>query len=184
MPVRKRPKYAPRPVENIQLAKILKNSAKNTRVMVLLAALCGLRVHKIAKIRGSDLDLEKRTPAVIGKGNKRSIIPLHEIIVDTAQSMPESGWWFPSLSDVDKPISGKSCGQAISRAMRRAGVEGTAHQLRHSYGTALLESGEVDLRTLQELMRHESLATTQIYTRVTSERWREAIDNLCLPIVV
>lgn len=180
-PVPRRPKYAPRPVENIQLSRVLAAcSRRSTRAMVLLAALAGLRVHEIAKIRGDDVDLERRTITVVGKGNKRAVIPLHPVLVDLAQQMPDVGYWFTPWDRPDEPINAKSCGQAISRAMRRAGVDATAHQLRHWYGTSLLESG-ADLRTVQELMRHESLATTQIYTRVTSERRRAAIDGLTLP---
>lgn len=147
--------------------------------MVLLAALAGLRVHEIAKVRGDDFDLERGTLTVVGKGNKRATIPLHPILLDLVPTMP-AGYWFTHWETPDEPISGKSCGQAISRAMQRAGVEATAHQLRHWYGTSLLESG-ADLRTVQELMRHESLATTQVYTRVTSERRRAAIHALNLP---
>lgn len=180
-PVPKRPKYAPRPVENVQLTRVLAAcNRQSTRAMVLLAALAGLRVHEIAKVRGDDFDLEKATLVVIGKGNKRAVIPLHPVLIDLAQAMPDVGYWFTPWDKPDTPITGKSCGQAISRAMRRAGVDATAHQLRHWYGTSLLESG-ADLRTVQELMRHESLATTQIYTRVTSERRRDAIHALQLP---
>lgn len=180
-PVPRRPKYAPRPVENIQLHRVLAAATRrNTRAMILLAALAGLRVHEIAKVCGDDIDLERSTITVIGKGNKRSVIPLHPVLADLAKTMPERGYWFTPWDKPDEPITGKSCGQAISRAMRRAGVDATAHQLRHWYGTALLENG-ADLRTVQELMRHESLATTQIYTRVTSERRRDAIHALQLP---
>lgn len=147
--------------------------------MVLLAALAGLRVHEIAKVRGDDFDLERGTLTVVGKGNKRATIPLHPILLDLVPTMP-AGYWFTHWESPDEPIAGKSCGQAISRAMARAGVAATAHQLRHWYGTSLLESG-ADLRTVQELMRHESLATTQVYTRVTSERRRAAIHALNLP---
>lgn len=180
-PTPRRPKYAPRPVENVQLQRILAAcSRSSTRAMVLLAALAGLRVHEIAKIRGEDIDREKATLAVIGKGNKRAVIPLHPILLELTETMPDVGYWFTPWDKPDEPITGKSCGQAISRAMKRAAVDGSAHQLRHWYGTNLLESG-ADLRTVQELMRHESLATTQIYTRVTSERRRAAIHGLQLP---
>lgn len=180
-PVPRRPKYAPRPVENIQLTRILeKANRRRTRAMVLLAALAGLRVHEIAKIKGDDFDLERQTLTVIGKGNKRAVLPMHPILLELARSMPDKGYWFPSYQDPETHITGKGVGSAISSAMERAGVAGTAHQLRHWYGTALLENG-TDLRTVQELMRHESLATTQIYTRVTSERRRDAIHALKLP---
>lgn len=181
-PVPRRPKYAPRPLENVQLSRVLeKANRKRTRAMVLLAALAGLRVHEIAKIRGEDFDLERQTVAVVGKGNKRAVVPLHPILVELCKTMPNYGYWFPSYADSTQPITGKAVGSAISSAMQRAGVAGTAHQLRHWYGTALLEAGS-DLRTVQELMRHESLATTQIYTRVTSERRRDAIQALQLPV--
>lgn len=61
--------------------------------------------------------------------------------------------------------------------MERAGVHGTPHQLRHFFGTSLLDAG-VDLRTVQELMRHESLQSTQIYTHVSGTRKRDAVDLL------
>lgn len=180
-PVPKRPKYAPRPVENVQLHRVLAAATRRTtRAMILLAALAGLRVHEIAKIRGDDFDLDRGTVTVVGKGNKRSVIPLHPVLIELAREMPDVGYWFTHWERPDEPINAKSCGQAINRAMQRAGVDATAHQLRHWYGTALLENG-ADLRTVQELMRHESLATTQIYTRVTSERRRDAIHALQLP---
>ncbi|MBM4695632.1 tyrosine-type recombinase/integrase [Rhodococcus hoagii] len=59
----------------------------------------------------------------------------------------------------------KSVSQIIGKAMRRAGLERTAHRLRHWYGTTLLDDG-ADLRVVQELLRHASLSTTQIYTKV------------------
>jgi len=61
--------------------------------------------------------------------------------------------------------------------MVRAGIPGSAHCLRHWFGTALLEAG-VDLRTVQELMRHQSLTSTEIYTRVTDARRAAGIDRL------
>jgi integrase/recombinase XerD len=63
--------------------------------------------------------------------------------------------------------------------MRRAGVPGTPHALRHWYATSLLDDGN-DLRTVQELMRHKSIQSTQIYTKVSGRRQREAIDGLNL----
>lgn len=178
----KRPAGIPRPVQSEQLGAILVACSRSrTRAMVLLAALAGLRVHEVAKIQGEDLDLAAGTLTVTGKGGKTAFIPLHPILATmAAEEWPRRGYWFTSYRDRSKPITSRAVGKAISAAMDRAGVAGTAHQLRHWYGTELLEAG-ASLRTVQELMRHESVATTQIYTKVTSARRREAIGRLVLP---
>jgi site-specific recombinase XerD len=74
-------------------------------------------------------------------------------------------------------VHAKSVSSIIGMAMRRAGVVGTPHSLRHWYGTTLLEDG-ADLRTVQELLRHKSVATTQIYTRVPDARRTAAVARL------
>lgn len=181
-PVPKRPRSVPRPIQTEQLAAVLAVCSRTrTRAMVMLAALAGLRVHEIAKVAGEDFDLDARTLTVTGKGSKQAVIPLHADLVELARDeWPRRGYWFTSYEDRRRPVTSRAVGQAISRAMNRAGVVGTAHQLRHWYGTELLERG-ASLRTVQELLRHESVATTQIYTRVTSGRRRAAIDGLALP---
>jgi integrase/recombinase XerC len=93
---------------------------------------------------------------------------------------PKNGWWFPSYACSGEHIRGQSVTQMISNVFRRAGVKPGAHRLRHWYATKLLEAG-ADLRTVQELMRHASVQSTQIYTQVTDQRRREAIDRLGLP---
>lgn len=178
-PVPKRPKSLPRPIHGAQLVALLAAANRQrTKMMVLLAALAGLRVHEIAKFRGEDLGSGSIT--VTGKGGKTAAIPAHVAILDAARYFPAEGYWFPSYKHRGEPVQPAAVGKAIRAAMERAGVHGTAHQLRHWYGTALLEQGE-DLRTVQELMRHESVATTQIYTQVTDSRRRAAIDRLGLP---
>jgi len=179
-PVPKRPRGIPRPVADAKLAALLlAANRRRTRMMILLAAFCGLRVHEIAKIRGEDFDLEAGVLFVTGKGDKTAVIPLHECIVALAAKFPASGWWFPSYSMPGEPIRSRSVSKAIHQTMLRAGVNGKPHHLRHWYGTSLVRNG-ADLRTVQELMRHESLATTQIYTLVSDAQRRNAIDTLRL----
>lgn len=180
-PTPKRRRAAPRPLGSSQLAAVLAAAnRRRTRMMVLLAALAGLRVHEIAKLRGDDFDWSAGVVTVAGKGGKVAMVPVHEAIAAAADGWPAAGWWFGAYDGGDGPIKPGAVSKAIGRAMERAGVAGTAHQLRHWYGTALLEQGE-DLRTVQELMRHESVATTQIYTLVTSARRRAAIGRLATP---
>ncbi|WRQ08437.1 integrase [Mycobacterium phage juyeon] len=172
----KRPKSVPRPVSNLDMQRLLAVRAhKRTKAMILLAAFQGLRVHEIAQIKGEHLDLIERTMTVTGKGNVTATLPLHHRVVEIAYQMPRKGHWFPG------PDRGhqrrESVSGTIKEAMIRAGVVGSAHCLRHWFGTALLEAG-VDLRTVQELMRHQSLTSTEIYTRVTDQRRAEGIERL------
>jgi integrase/recombinase XerD len=174
------PRGTPRPISNEQLRTLLAtNMRRKTRIMILLAALAGLRVHEIAKVRGEDIDLDARTLRVTGKGNRTETLPLHPLLVEAARSMPRRGWWFSGNSRrPGQPIARRSVSEVIQMAMARAGIPGgTAHRLRHWYGSKLVAEG-ADLRTAQTLLRHANLNTTAIYVQVVDEKRVEAIDRL------
>ena len=175
----KRPERSPRPVADADLVKLLNlRMHARTRVMILLAALAGLRVAEVAQVKGEDLDLDAGRIQVLGKGRKRAWVPLHPILRELAATMPRTGYWFPGNSRrPGQPILPKGVSDIIGQAMRRAGVQGTPHSLRHWYATTLLSEG-ADLRTVQELMRHSSVQTTQVYTQVPDARRTEAIGRL------
>lgn len=176
----KAPDRTPRPVSDAGVITLLtmRGMHQRTRVMVMLAALAGLRVSEIARVRGEDLDLDNRRLHVVGKGGRRGWIPLHHLLVDTAASMPARGWWFPANNRrPGEHLHPKSVSDIVGQAMRRGGVRGTPHSLRHWYGSTLLDDG-ADLRTVQELLRHASIQTTQIYTRVTDTRRVAAVERL------
>lgn len=176
----RRPKGAPQPITSVQAVALRSSvSRARTRAMVTLMMFAGLRSHEVAKFRGEDIDLEANTLRVTGKGGKTAVLPLHREIAALAPSFPTRGWWFAGYEGLDKPITGQAVSTAVGRAMRRAGFDGHAHQLRHWFGSALVASG-VDLRTVQELMRHEYLNTTQIYTQVPDGARRAGIDSLTL----
>jgi len=180
LPRPRMPRSVPRPITTEQLRDVLAlRLRRKTRMMILLGAFAGLRVHEIAKVRGQDVDLGARTLYVVGKGGHGASIPLHERIAEAAEAMPQRGWWFPANSTrPGQHINSRAAGDAIADAMRRAGVNGgTAHRLRHWYGTNLVASGAY-LRTAQTLLRHSNLASTAIYTEVTDDRRVEAIDRL------
>jgi integrase/recombinase XerD len=176
----RRPDRAPRPVADDALVRLLTLPGMHhrTRVMITLAAVAGLRVGEIAKVKGEDIDIEGRRIYVIGKGQKRAWIPLHPLLVDAAATMPQRGYWFPANSRrAGEHVLPKSVSDIISQAMRRAGIPGTPHALRHWYASTLLDDG-ADLRTVQELLRHSSIQTTQVYTKVKDSRRVEAVDKL------
>lgn len=178
VPEVRKPTSTPRPVETAELGAVLETVAGPARMMVLLAAYAGLRVHEIAKFRGRDFDPRAKTITVLGKGGKDAVLPAHDAIVAEAASYPETDWWFPAADG--GPITRQAVAQAVTRALRAAGVHATTHQLRHWYATALLEAG-TDVRIVMELMRHSSLQSTQIYTRVSAVQRTAAIDRLSLP---
>lgn len=176
------PKYpdrVPRPVSDDDLVRLLTTRMRHrTRVMILLAALAGLRVSEIARVRGRDMDLKTPRMYVEGKAGSKAWLPLHPLLVETALTMPRKGWWFPANSRrPGQHVHSKSVSDIVGNTMRRAGINGTPHSLRHWNGTTLLDDG-ADLRTVQELLRHKSVATTQIYTRVSDDKRTDAVNRL------
>lgn len=172
------PDRQPRPISDADLVRLLQTRMwASTRRMILLATLAGLRVHEIAKIRGEDVDLGARLLWVTGKGRRLRSVPLHPILVEVASEMPVAGWWFPMRGRESEHMLSKSVSDIIGRTMRRAGVWGTPHSLRHWYASAMVANG-VDIRVVQECLRHRSLATTQVYARVGDDQRRAAVAGL------
>ena len=178
MPRPKVSKRPPRPVSPDDLAKLL-GQAGNARVrmMILLGAFQGLRVHEIAKVHTRDLDMYERSMEVSGKGGKVALLPLHDEILKAMDTMPDKGYWFESSANPGQPIQAGSVSKAVSKVMRLAGVPGTPHALRHFFGTQLVRSG-VNLRVVQELMRHSTVATTEHYIQVQATEMRTALAEL------
>jgi integrase/recombinase XerD len=172
------PKGEARPFSEEQIDAMLSSGAyRKTRAMILVGYYQGFRVSSIARVHGRDIDVLGGTIRTIGKGSKERTLPLHPVVAELAQHMPTDSWWFPARKDPLRPMSSASVTNLITLAKKRAGIRDetlTPHSLRHAFGTDLVEAG-VDIRVVQELMMHESLATTQIYTRVSARRKREGI---------
>lgn len=174
----KSPQRLPRPVSGSNVQKLLAAPTRmSTHGMILLAAVQGLRVHEIAKLRGEDIDRDREVLRIKGKGKKVSELPLHPMVADWSRRMPARGWWFPSSKYPSEPVQPKSVSRAISDQMKRQGVSGTPHQLRHYFATQLLADG-ADIYTVRDLLRHSNVATTAIYAELPDEVRRDAIDRL------
>jgi integrase/recombinase XerD len=179
----RRPKSSPRPLSPEHIAAMLAvANRRRTRTYILLGALAGLRIHEIAKVHGADIDPYSHALTVLGKGGKVAQVPLHDALIDEARHYPRDAYWFPAYGAQRDAahVSEHAVAAAIRGTMLRAGFEGTPHQLRHSYGTALVREG-VHLRVVQALMRHESPASTAIYTRVDEDQLRDGIAALRMP---
>lgn len=182
-PTPKRPKGKPRPVFSNQLGLMLATvNRRRTRTMILLGALAGMRVHEIAKMHGADIDLPNEVLTITGKGGSTEMVPLHPDLVREAHQYPRDGYWFPAYASQSDAahVTRQGVYSSIKGVMERAGIQGTPHQLRHWYGTTLLSEG-VDVRVVQELMRHKSLDTTALYTLVDLDARRRGIQRLNLP---
>lgn len=143
----------------------------------------GLRVSELCSIRLGDIDRTRRSVNVIGKGAKVRAVPVGVPALKAIEA------WLAVRGEVRGPGSpdtvflGARGGQLDPRVARRVVHEATAaggpggdigpHGLRHAMATHLLEGG-ADLRSVQEMLGHSSVATTQIYTHVSSERLRES----------
>lgn len=170
------PRRRPRPISGEQLDRVLSSGRcyRRTRTMILLAAYAGLRVHEIAKIRGEDFS-DDGWLRVVGKGAVEATLPVHPLIEAERARYPRRGYWFPSPTDRAKPVLDKSVSTLIGQAMRRVGVDATAHQLRHYFGTEVHHAAGGSLRVAQELLRHASPATTALYTRVDDSERRAVV---------
>lgn len=175
------PRRYPRPITDADYMAI-KRTRMNARtlLMVELGARAGLRAHEIAQCHSRDFDGRNHVLAVVGKGGVERYIPLHR---DLERCFDYEGYLFPSHEGNHSHQAGEghilanSVSRILSSVMRRAGVAGTPHALRHYFATNLLEAG-VDSRVVQELLGHASAQTTALYTAVSLTQKRRAIDLL------
>jgi integrase/recombinase XerD len=173
-----------RPFRREQIDAMIDSGAySRTRDIITIAALTGLRIGEIVKLRGEDFDRSGMMLTSVRKGalEWRGAVP--EAMRELVHKYPISGWWFPSpYSSKQFPDGGghivmKSASAAVHAAIRRAGITDrnlTGHALRHFYATLLLREG-VDIRVIQEMLGHASLATTQLYLSVDDEDMRRAV---------
>lgn len=141
----------------------------------------GIRLAELAGLNVSDCDLSGGCLRVRGKGNKERICPVGDPAVRALQQYlaiagVREGALF--LSKLRKRLSTRSIWALLKKYLRLSGVPVPAspHKLRHSFATHLLDNG-ADLRSVQELLGHASLSTTQIYTHVTVDRMRRVYDE-------
>ncbi len=147
---------------------------RDLAVLELLYA-AGIRVSELCGLDRSDIDLRGRTVTVLGKGGKQRRVPVHDAAVAALRS-----WFDEGRDDMEGPPEaafvnrrGARLGPRDVRRIldRRSASPTHPHALRHTYATHLLDGG-ADLRVVQELLGHASLATTQVYTHVSKERLR------------
>jgi integrase/recombinase XerC len=150
------------------------------RAMFELIYASGLRVSEAALLSLQDIDLDQRTLRFMGKGSKERMVPFYSDCADVLkQYLNESRPILMKgklhhrvfINQQGEGFSSRGIEYLLDQSARKAGITRTVHphMLRHSFATHLLDNG-ADLRLVQELLGHENISTTQIYTHVTLDR--------------
>lgn len=145
---------------------------------------CGLRVSEVSGLRINDVFLDEGYVRVIGKGDKQRLAPIGEEALDALRNYldlrPEAADTRDAdivfLSRLRRRISRVSIFNIVKNQALAAGItkEISPHTFRHSFATHLIENG-ADLRVVQEILGHESILTTEIYTHIDSETWQRSV---------
>lgn len=150
---------------------------------------CGMRLSELAGINLTDIDDDLRSLRVIGKGSKERIIYLNEAcreaivaylphrLKNCPESRRENALF---LSRLGKRISVKTVQHLVKKHLYEAGLGNrnySTHKLRHTAATLMYQTGNVDIRVLKDILGHEQLTTTQIYTHVSSEGMERAMTQ-------
>ena len=153
---------------------------------------CGMRLSELVGINISDIDFSESKLNVIGKGNKERTIYLNKACINALseylQVRPKEGVKHDNkysekalfLSERKTRIGNRTVESIVTKQLQAAGLDTkkySVHKLRHTAATLMYQYGQVDIRALQELLGHESISTTEIYTHVSNDQVRHAVEN-------
>ncbi len=176
-------------VERLLKAPEQGNDAQSLRDKAILETLyaTGMRVSELISIRTKDVNLKKGFTWCLGKGEKERLVPLGESAVRSIRRylhearpelMKDRYCEYLFVSRLGKKMSRQACWIVIKKYLKQAGLPETIspHTLRHSFATHLLEHG-ADLRSLQLMLGHSDISTTQVYTHVSATRLKNVYDE-------
>ena len=167
-----------------------KNKERDFAIITLFLN-CGMRLSELVGINISDIKFDDMKLTVIGKGNKERTIYLNKACVDAINAYLKVRPTNPKkdsknsdkalfLSSYRQRISKRTVENVVDRELLNAGLDTTkysTHKLRHTAATLMYKYGQVDIRALQELLGHESISTTEIYTHVDNDQVRSAVES-------
>ncbi|MBQ5648379.1 MAG: tyrosine recombinase XerD [Alistipes sp.] len=161
---------------------------KRDRAMLELLYSCGLRVSELTALRLSDLFFGEGYIRVMGKGSKQRLVPIGNvarerimIYMDERKAKDSKNKDILFLSNRGKELTRVMVFYVIRDAVARAGIDKSVspHVFRHSFATHLLTGG-ASIRQVQEMLGHESIETTEIYTHLDTTRLRETVEKISL----
>jgi len=169
------PRCLPNPVTEDELVDALDRSCEPWCTIILFAAAAGLRASEIAGVDRADVTQQEIR--IVSKGGDDGMVECHPAIWDHIRDRPPG----PLILHDGQPVSGRWISANARHHFDSIGMPKVhMHRFRHYFATALLDQGH-DLRTIQELMRHKSVTSTQIYTLVRSGKRQMAIRTLPIP---
>lgn len=186
-------KYVPKVLGTAEVEDLLKKpegkrfSLRDRAILELMYS-SGLRASEVIHIRINDINFEAGFVTVTGKGSKERVVPMNEMALKTISKYikelrpsllrgRESPYLF--LASGGKPMTRQRLWQLIKTYAVGLSIKISPHTLRHCFASHLLDGG-ADLRTLQKMLGHTDISTTQMYTKVTSDRLRK-VHRECHP---
>jgi len=163
----------PKPVPEAVLKDALDNATPRQRLALLLGAFAGLRRAEIAGLHADHIEADQGQLRITGKGNRTRLIPVHPVLMPyLREAKDRGGYVFPNPQG--QPVTPTTIGRIVKPLL---GKGLSTHSLRHRFATAV-HAGSHDLRAVQDLLGHSSLATTQRYLAVTDEQKLNAVRSL------
>lgn len=185
-------KKLPKILSEEEIEKLLDINLKTdfdyrNKAMLELMYSSGLRVSELINLNVNDIDLSNASVRIFGKGSKERIIPLNDYAIDALNNYilnhrrslfkhGESNYLF--LNNHGNKMTRQGFFKILEKIAQEKGIKSelSPHTLRHSFATHLLKHG-ADLRSIQELLGHSDISTTQIYTHITSERLQKNYEE-------
>lgn len=174
--------------------EISANDRKNRNLerdfaIITLFLNCGMRLSELVGINIKDIDFSENKMTVIGKGNKERTIYLNNACMRALNSylrvrptditkIEDKDALF--LSERHERIANRTVQYVVKEELKKAGIDSkkySVHKLRHTAATLMYQYGDVDIRALQVLLGHDSISTTEIYTHVSNDQVRSAVEN-------
>ncbi len=166
-------------------AKLSGHTVMRDSAMIELLYSSGLRVSELIAIKLGDMHFDAGFIRIIGKGSKERVVPVnaraiqkikHYINDERSGMLKKKQSQFLFVTARGKPMTRQRFWQTLKAIGKQAGVELSPHTIRHCFATHLLEGG-ADLRSVQKMLGHSDISTTQIYTKVTTDRVKKVFKK-------